>query len=171
MKKADLNLYADYFLSTFGTATATGLSAMVEGEVSHDQITRFLSAQEYTSKHLWQQVKPTVRSIEYEDGVLIFDDTIQKKAWTDESELMCWHFDHCSSRRVRSIILLNALYYCNGVSIPVAFELVTKPIQYSDITTKKLKRKSEKTKKEMMREIIQTCIHNNLNFRLVLMDS
>ena len=44
--------------------------------------------------------------------VLIFDDTIQEKAWTDESELMCWHFDHCSGRTVRGINLLNALYYC-----------------------------------------------------------
>ena len=87
MKKADLDLYTDYLLSTFGAATATGLSAMVDGDVSHDQITRFLSAQEYTSKDLWQQVKPTVRSIEHNDGVLIFDDTIQEKAWTDESEL------------------------------------------------------------------------------------
>ena len=49
---------------------------MVEGDVSHDQITRFLSAQEYTSKDLWQQVKSTLRSIEHDDGVLIFDDTI-----------------------------------------------------------------------------------------------
>ena len=171
MKKADLDLYADYLLSTFGAATATGLSAMLEGEVSHDQVTRFLSAQEYTSKDLWQQVKSTVRSIEHDDGVLIFDDTIGEQAWTDESELMCWHFDHCSGRTVRGINLLNALYYCNGTSIPVAFELVTKPIQYSDITTQKLKRKSEKTKNEMMREMIQTCINNTLKFRFVLMDS
>jgi len=158
-------------LSTFGAATATGLSAMVDGEVSHDQITRFLSAQEYTSKDLWQQVKRTVRSVEREDGVLIFDDTIQEKAWTDESELMCWHFDHCSGRTVRGINLLNALYYCNGTSIPVAFELVKKPIQYSDIATRKLKRKSDQTKNEMMREMIETCIQNALKFRFVLMDS
>ena len=132
MKKHDLDLYTDYLLSTFGAATATGLSAMVEGDVSHDQITRFLSAQDYTSKDLWQQVKRTVRLVEREDGVLIFDDTIQEKAWTDESELMCWHFDHCSGRTIRGINLLNALYYCNGTSIPVAFELVKKPIQYSE---------------------------------------
>ena len=41
MKKADLDLYTDYLLSTFGAATATGLSAMLEGDVSHDQITGF----------------------------------------------------------------------------------------------------------------------------------
>ena len=63
MKKTNLDLYTDYLLSTFGAATATGLSATVDGDVSHEQITRFLSAQEYTSKDLWQQVKSTVRSV------------------------------------------------------------------------------------------------------------
>ena len=120
---------------------------------------------------MWQQVKSTARSVERDDGVLIFDDTIQEKAWTDESELMCWHFDHCSGRTVRGINLLNALCDCNGTSIPVAFELMKKPIQYSDLETKKLKRKSEKTKNEMMREMIQACINNSLKSRFVLMDS
>ena len=95
---------------------------MVDGEVSHDRVTRFLSAQEYTSKDLWRQVKPTVRSIERKNGVLIFDDTAQEKAWTDESERMCGHDDHCSGRRVRGINLLNVRYDCNGTSVPVAFE-------------------------------------------------
>ena len=169
MKNADLDLYTDYLLSTFGAAT--GLSAMVEGDVSHDQITRFLSAQEYRSRDLWLQVKPTVCWVEREEGVLIFDDTIQEKAWTDESELMCGHFDPCSGRTVRGINLLNALYHCNGTSIPVVFELVRKPLQYSDIATRKLKRKSDKTKNKMMREMIATCIANALKFRFVLMDS
>ena len=80
MKKEDLELYTDYWLSPFGAATATGRSAMVDGEVSHNRVTRFLSAQEYTSKDLWRQVKPTVRWIAREEGVLIFDDTIQEKA-------------------------------------------------------------------------------------------
>ena len=57
MKRADLDLYTDYLLSTFDAATATGLSAMLEGEVSHDRITRFLSGQDFTSKDLWQQGK------------------------------------------------------------------------------------------------------------------
>ena len=171
MKKADLDLYTDYLLSTFGAATATGLSAMVEGEVSHDRITRFLSEQEYTSKELWQQVKSTVRMVERAEGVLIFDDTIQEKAWTDESALMCWHYDHCSSRNVRGINLLNALYHCSGTSIPVAFELVKKPFQYCDLKTGQRKRKGEVTKNELLREMIDTCIGNALKFRFVLMDS
>jgi DDE superfamily endonuclease len=171
MKKADLDLYTDYLLSSCGFATATGLSAMVDEAVSHDKVTRFLSARQYTSKDLWAQVKPTVRSVQSDEGVLIFDDTIQEKAWTDESELMCWHYDHVSGRNVRGINLLNALYNSNGASIPVAFELVTKPILYSDLQTRKLKRKSEVTKNELMRQMIQTCIQNDLKFRFVLTDS
>jgi hypothetical protein len=171
MKKADLDLYTDYLLSTFEATTATGLSDMVEGAVSHDRVTRFLSQQDYTSRELWLHVKSVVRSIESEEGVLIFDDTIQEKAWTDESELMCWHYDHVSGRNVRGINLLNALYHSKEVSVPVAFELVKKPTQYSDLKTRQIKRKSEVTKNEMMRQMIDTCIRNELKFRFVLMDS
>lgn len=171
MKKAELELYTDYLISTFGAATATGLSSMVDGDVSHDRVTRFLSEREYTSRDLWRQVKSTVRQIEREDGVLIFDDTIQEKAWTDENEVMCWHFDHCSGRSVRGINLLNALYYSGEVSIPVAFELVRKPLQFCDVKTRQVKRASEVTKNELMRCMIATCVNNALKFRYVLMDS
>ena len=82
---------------------------------------------------------------------------------------MWLHFDHCSSRTVRGLNLLNALYSSNGVSILVVFELMTKPIQYSDLAINKLKRKSDKTQNEMMRKMIQTCIQNSLKFFFVLM--
>ena len=65
----------------------TGLSDLLEGALSHDQITRFLSQQRFDSKTLWQLVKPMVRAIADEAGVLIFDDTIQEKPYTDEDEL------------------------------------------------------------------------------------
>lgn len=171
MKKAELELYTDYLISTFGAATATGVSAMVDGDMSHDQVTRFLSAREYTSRDLWRQVKSTVRQIERDDGVLIFDDTIQEKAWTDENEVICWHYDHCSGRSVRGINLLNALYHSGEVSIPVAFELVRKPLQFCDVQTRQVKRASEITKNEMMRNMIAACVNNTLKFRYVLMDS
>ena len=170
MKNSELELYTDYLLSSFGATTATGLSAMVQGDVSHDRITRFLSRQDYTSKDLWRQVKAMVRQVQTAQGVLIFDDTIQEKAWTDESDLICWHYDHCSGRTVKGINLLNALYHCDGRSIPVAFELVQKPLQ-CDMVSRQVKRKSEKTKNEMMREMIHACLQNALQFRFVLMDS
>jgi hypothetical protein len=144
---------------------------MMEGEVSHDEITRLLSKQEFTSKDLWQQVKTTVREVESEEACLIFDDTLQEKHWTDENEIVCWHYDHCKRRTVKGINLLNALYYSGDVSIPVAFEVVRKPISFSDIATRKVKRASEKTKNELMRQMLERCILNQLLFRYVLMDS
>jgi len=171
MKREELELYTDYLISGSGFATATGLSEMLDGEISHDKVTRFLSGREYTSKDLWREVKSTVRKIEKAEGVLIFDDTIQEKAWTDENEVMCWHFDHCKGRSVKGINLLNALYHSGEVSIPVAFEVVKKPIQFCDILTRQVKRASEVTKNEQMRQMIGTCVANQLKFRYVLMDS
>jgi hypothetical protein len=80
MNKEHLELYTDYLLGTFCKTTAAGLSALVDGQVSHDQVTRFLSCDEYTSKELWQDVKPTVRKVECEDTVLIFLMTPFKKS-------------------------------------------------------------------------------------------
>lgn len=171
MDKRQLELYTDYLISNYGYATATGLAAMVNGEVSHDKITRFLSEREYTSKDLWLEVKSAVRQIEGDDGVLIFDDTISEKMWTDENEVVCWHYDHTKGRMVKGINLLNALYHSGEVSIPVAFEVIRKPLRFCDVETRQLKRASLVTKNEQMRDMIAVCIANQLKFRYVLMDS
>lgn len=171
MNKDYLELYTDYLLSTFGHATATGLSALVNGQVSHDQITRFLADDEYTSKDLWLEVKPTVRKIEREDAVLIFDDTVQEKPYTDENEVMSWHYDHSKGRAVQGFNLLNCLYHVEDISIPVAFELIKKPVEYSDLKTRKRKRASLVTKNELMRTMLDVCVQNQLKFGFVLFDT
>ena len=171
MDKEKTALYTDYLICNQGLATATSLSEMLDGEVSHDQITRHLSARLYTSKDLWVDVKPTVRQIERDDGCLIFDDTVQEKEFTDENEIMCWHYDHCKGRSVKGINLLNALYHSGDVSIPVAFEVVKKPHQFCDIKTRKVKRAAEFTKNELMRSMVATCVANAIKFRYVLTDS
>jgi hypothetical protein len=170
MDKENLELYSDYLISTFGYATATGLSKMLNEQISHDEITRFLSGEEYTSKELWREVKATVRKIEREDGVLVFDDTIQEKPYTDENEIMCWHYDHSKGKAVQGFNLLNCLYQVGEISIPVAFELISKPVMFSDLKTRKVKRRSLVTKNELMREMLKVCLQNQLKFRYVLFD-
>jgi hypothetical protein len=101
MNKEQLELYTDYLFRTFGYATATGLSEMLNGQISHDQITRSLSDEEYTSKDLWQEVKITVGKVEREDAVLIFYDAVQEKPCTDENEVMCWPYDHSKGEPCR----------------------------------------------------------------------
>ena len=49
--------------------------------------------------------------------------------------------------------------------------MAVKPCQYCDLLTRQVKRKSEKTKNELMREMIEACIRNALKFLFVLMDS
>src|SRR5215510_13881172 len=106
--KKEMDLYTDYLLSSFGKTTATGLSNLLSGSISHDKITRMLSGQEYTSKDLWQSVKSLVRAYETEDACLIFDDTIIRKPYTDENEIVCWHWDHSKNRNEKGINLLTA---------------------------------------------------------------
>ncbi|MCK5855255.1 MAG: transposase, partial [Sulfurovaceae bacterium] len=100
----------------------------------------------------------------------IFDDTVQEKKWTDESDIMCWHFDHTVGKSVRGINMLNAVYYSKGVSIPLSFEIIKK-YQYSDMETKVVKRKAVISKNELMRDMILTAVKNQVKFKYVLMDT
>jgi hypothetical protein len=167
-----LELYTDYLLSSFSYTTATGLSKMTGGAVSHDKITRFLSEQELNSPKLWRLVKPLVRESEDKaSGVLIIDDTIEEKPYTDESELVCWHYDHHSKgRNVKGINLLTTLYQMGDVSIPVAFESVKKTEWVFDEKKEKWQRKSPQTKNELYRRMLEACIKNRIEFRYVPSD-
>ena len=166
-----LDLYTDYLISSFGPTTATGLARLVDGEVSHDQVTRFLASPAKTSADLWRIVKPVIRQLENPDGVLIFDDSIEEKPYTDENDLICWHWDHSQDRHVKGINFVTAFYVTETVSLPVAFDLVTKTELYSDAKTGKLKRRSTLTKNARYRMLLKICVHNQLQFRYVLNDS
>jgi len=176
--KREMDLYTDYLLSSFGPVTATGLSSLLDGSLSHDRITRLLSGQEYGSRELWQEVKSLVRSHEHEDACLIFDDTIISKPYTDENEMICWHWDHSKNRNEKGINLLTAFYHTQSLTeseplrIPISFECVKKTVRYCDPKTGKEKRKSTVTKNEMMRCMVQQAKENqHLKFRYVLADS
>ena len=51
---------------------------MLEDDISHDKITRFLNGDRLTGKDLWLYVKPKVRKVESAGGALILDDCIEK---------------------------------------------------------------------------------------------
>ena len=59
-----LDLYGDYLISSFGPTTATGLATLLKGDLSHDQITCFLSGKAPMSADLWRIAKPFVRRIQ-----------------------------------------------------------------------------------------------------------
>jgi len=165
-----LELYSDYLLSAFSYTTATGLAAMTGGAISHDKVTRFLSGEELASASLWQLVKPLVREVENEEGVLIIDDTIEEKPYTDESELICWHYDHAKGQSVKGINLLSTLYQVGQLSIPVAFELVQKSQWVYNAKKHRWQRKSPSTKNEHYRAMLRACQGNGIQFGYVLND-
>ena len=165
-----LELYSDYLIASFGQTTATGLSALLSGAISHDRITRFLGNRSFTSKDLWHLVKPLVRQVESEDAVLIIDDTVEEKPYTDESELICWHYDHSQGKTVKGVNLLSALYHSRKTSLPVGFELILKSEWVVDEKTGKPKRQAKVTKQELYRQLVKAAVVNLTKLAYVLND-
>ena len=168
--KQMLDLYSDYLLASFSQTSATGLSNLMNGEISHDQVTRFLSQEKKTSRDLWLMVKPFVKKIQSEQGVLIIDDSIEEKPYTDENSIVCWHYDHSKERNIKGINFLSLLYHNKAVSLPIGFQLVAKTEEYTDKKTQKMKRRSPITKNEMARQMILQVVKNQILFRYVLFD-
>ena len=166
-----LDIYSDYLLCSFGMITATGLSTLLDGAISHDKSTRFLAGSDFTSADLWQMVKALVRPIQSEDAVLIFDDSIEEKRYTDASELICWHWDHCFNRSIKGINFLTCLYRGTEAALPVAFELIKKSAWETDKKTGKQKRVCPTSKNTYLREMVAQCQKKQLPFRYVLADA
>lgn len=169
MDKAMLDFYSNVILSSFSRLTATSASALTDGQISHDRITRFLSVEPRSSRDLWYRVKPLVRSIQREDGILIVDDTIAQKPHMDENEIVCWHYDHTQGRTVKGINLLSVLYHSNEVTLPVGYVIVSKTETIIDATTGKEKRVSRTSKNEHFRQLLRFCV-KNVPFRYVFSD-
>jgi len=142
----------------------------MDGDISHDQVSRMLASPRTTSKDWWRMVKSQVRKIEQADGVMIVDDSIEEKAYTDENEIICWHYDHAKGRNVKGINFLTTLYYAQGIALPVAFEIVSKTERYIDKKTGKEKRRSKITKNEYYRRMLQATFGNKIPFKYVLND-
>lgn len=163
-------IYSDYLIASFGLTTATGLSKLLDGEISHDKITRFLASKMKTSKDLWQFVKPLIREIESDDGCLIIDDSIEEKPYTDENEIVCWHYDHSQQMLVKGINFLSCLYQTKEMALPIGFDLIRKTEKYIDPKDGKEKRRSPISKNELARSQIERAIDNKVKFRFVLFD-
>ena len=117
----------------------------------------------------WQMVKPSVRSMQGEDGVITIDDSIVEKPYTDENELICWHYDHAQGRMVKGINFITALYTVGEVSLPVTYRLVSKTESHIDKKGNR-KRRSAVTKNEHFRAMLQNCVRNRIPCRYVRND-
>lgn len=165
-----LDLYSDYLLSAFGQTTTTGLSALLKGQVSHDQVQRFLASSKRTSANLWRIAKLHVRKIERKEAVMIVDDSIAEKPYTDENDIICWHYDHSKDRTVKGIDFVTALYHSAELSLPVGFELIAKTEHYVDPKDRKEKRRTKVGKNELYQKMLKRVVRNQILFEYVLND-
>lgn len=107
--------------------------------------------------------------IEDENGILIIDDSIEAKPYTDCNDLICWHFDHTVNRSVKGVNFVSAIYDNWQMSLPIGVCFVKKDIRYTDKSSK-TKTKSSISKQEHFRTLVKYG-SRNLMFRYVLSDS
>jgi hypothetical protein len=169
-QQAIADLYSDYLRAAFGATTATGLSELLEGAISPEQVTRYLAGTKKPASDLGRTVKSFVREVQSAEGVLIIDDSSEEKPYTDENDMVCWHYDHSQDRLLQGINFLTALYSSQGVSVPVGFHLVAKTEKYTDPKTQQEKRRSPVSKNEVCRERIKQAVKNRMLLRFVLFD-
>lgn len=166
------DIYTDYLICQTKHATATGLSAMLPDEVSHDQVTRFLGGEVRDSKALWQEVKSDVRRHETNDeGVLLLDDMPAEKPYTDENDIIAWHYSHAKGRVIKGVDILTCMVRYDDISFPIGYEVIKKEIRYCDIKTKREKRKSGTTKNAHFRQLLAQAARNDVKYRHILADS
>ena len=159
-EKELLDIYTDYLISSFGLTIQTELSRLLNGAISHDRVQRFLSREPKTGKDLWLTVKPYVRQIQRADGVIIVDDSISEKSYTDENAIIAWHYDHTKGRSIKGINFITAMYHVQDVSLPVGYQLVEKTEFYIDKKTGKEKRRSSLTKNERYQQLLWQALQN-----------
>ena len=176
MERGDaFEFYVDYLLSSPRTATATGLSAVLDNALKHDYISDCLAQPELDSKAFWGEVKPFVREIEHPEAYLSIDDVIVAKPHSTENELICYHYDHTEGTMVKGINILNFMLSGSKddqpVNCPLAWEVIRKTESYTDKSGKQ-KRRSPKTKNEMVLEHLHRIVFlNKVAFKYVLFDS
>src|SRR4051794_29074076 len=164
-----VDLYTDYLLSSCGPATATGMSAALDNRISHDIITDLLNSDYISSKRLWATVKPMCAEIEQEDAVLIIDDSVEAKPYTECNELIGWHFDHTRGQSIKGVNFISAIYQSWEMSLPVGVAFVRKDIAYTDKHGKE-KMKAAVSKHQHFRDLVKhSC--ERLRFKYVLSDS
>lgn len=174
-----LDLYIDFLLSSTRQASSTMMSAVLDSEVSHDQITRMLADptdELFGQKSYWKRIKSLVREVEDQAGCMLLDDLIEEKPHTKESSLVCYHHSHLQGRSVKGIQIVHLHYAVEhlekAVNLPVGYELVVKDEIIRDSKSGKNKRVSKRSKHEIARDLLKTATHmHHIPYEFVLADS
>jgi DDE superfamily endonuclease len=183
MKKANLlDLYTDFLMTSPGIASALVMSKVLQDSYSHDSITRMLAQDEIEQSLYWKMIKPTIRQVESSEGVISVDDTIENKPYSEENELISWHFDHTVGKSVKGINIVTFNYSSSfedlTTKLPVAFDLVRKDLLVEKTEKKDGKfvtrtvRQASVSKIELVRQRLQVLVfQNHVQFKYVTFDT
>lgn len=160
--------YSDYLIVNQSNCYCTSLG--LELGMSHDKFTRMLNKDALDSKWLWLSCKFLVKRISSIEGVLVIDDTIEEKRYSALSDYNCYNWDHCSNRSVKGLNQVCSLYHSQDISVPVGFEIVTKPDIVIDKKTGKEKRVSRISKQEIFRNLVKQAVDNQLEMKYIVAD-
>ena len=80
---------------------------------------------------------------------------------SNENEFINWYFNHKIAAELKVLTCFIVFIIEEKPNISVAFKLITKEIQYSEVATKKLKRKRSTTKNEVYSRLMKIflCMH------------
>jgi hypothetical protein len=82
----------------------------------------------------------------------------------DENEIVCWYYDHSKGRNVKGVNILTAFYTAENeygkLQVPIDYQIISK----TEEKTGKEGRVSEKSKNEMMREMIERTVQKHVKF-------
>ena len=170
-----LDLYTDYLLSSTGPTTATGLSRLLDGTLSHDHVTRWLSQTAYGPADSWRQAKPLIRQVEArrpagEFAGLIVDDSVLEKAHTDANELVYIHWDHSQQYYGQGLNFVSLRYHAANLALLIAGELVRRTVPVYQPKTQKTSYQSPFTKNEYLQQMLRVA-QPQVAYRYLLADS
>jgi hypothetical protein len=168
-------LNTDYLISSTGQTSATGLSRLYEGAISHDQVRRLLTKSYLDSKDVWLKSKPLIGAAEQgkamdDFAVRIIDDSILEKPHTDQNAMISTYYDHSEQGYVNGLNFVSLPYELNALCWPIAVTWMEKTISEWDIKTNKYKTRSEFTKNEYLRQMLPIA-PQQVTYRYLLADS
>ena len=100
--------YSQYLLSSQTNYTLTNLADHLE-RLSHDTINLYLSEEKLTPRLIWENVRLTIQT--NLQGILIFDDTVSDKRFSQKIELVRRQYSGNEHRVIRGIGLVSCIYF------------------------------------------------------------
>lgn len=101
------DLYCTFLKVTTQRYSALSLSEVSPTELSHDSISRWLSAEKCQPKDIWNAAKSHVLR---NSGVIVADETVLNKDRSERIELVRWQYSGTEHDIVRGIGMLNFLW-------------------------------------------------------------